>query len=363
MTEQLQLSDAFRNFVIHIRAPDTRINYISRLGKFMAYCGVNNHDHDALLFDNDTKKIQSLITDFLIHLRAQDLAPRTIRGYAPAIRFFYEMNDITGLNWRKIHMTMGEDGKRGNDRPYTTEEIARMLEKVDQRGRCVILLMCSSGMRQGAIHSLKVGHTKIEQNQVYQIIVYKNTPDEYTTFCSYECTEAINRYLEYRSRCGEKITPASPLIREQFDKNDPMQCASPRHVGVGAIEDIIYTAIYDAGLREKKNVVKGQKKVLHDVMQSHGLRKFFNTSVVMAGMQNLYAEMLMGHRNGLAMQSYVKPTVGQMLAEYLKVVDSVTINEEHKLRREVKTLKEENTKIEKALAKIDNIYEKLGLGL
>jgi hypothetical protein len=86
---------------------------------------------------------------------------------------------------------------------------------------------------------------------------------------------------------------------------------------------------------------------LHEVMQSHGLRKFYNTQIVMAGMPVLYAEMLMGHRSGLAMQSYVKPTVAQILEEYLKVVDSVIINEENKLRRKVETLTEKQDEIQK----------------
>ena len=78
-------------------------------------------------------------------------------------------------------------------------------------------------------------------------------------------------------------------------------------------------------------------------------------------MSPIYSEMLMGHKGELALGSYVKPTTAQLMAEYLNVVDSVTIDESQKLRREVKTLREENTEIQKALAKIDKVYDKLGL--
>lgn len=80
--------------------------------------------------------------------------------------------------------------KVANDRPYTVEEISKMLEKVDQRGRVVILLMASSGMREGAIHSLKMAHLERIQ-EVYKITVYKNDPEEYITFCSPECVSRI----------------------------------------------------------------------------------------------------------------------------------------------------------------------------
>ena len=148
-------------------------------------------------------------------------------------------------------------------------------------------------------------------------------------------------------RYGEILKPSSPLLRQKFNKLDPVDSANPKVMGRGAIQDIIYRAINDCGIREKRNLVNGEKRILHDVMQSHGLRKFFNTQVVMAGMPVLYAEMLMGNHSGLAMQSYVKPSVAQMLEEYLKVVDSVTINEENKLRRKVESLTERQDEIQK----------------
>jgi site-specific recombinase XerD len=69
-----------------------------------------------------------------------------------------------------------------------------MLEKSDQRGKVAILLMASSGMRQGSIASLKINHLEKIQD-IYQITVYKNTPQQYITFCSYECANAIDDYL------------------------------------------------------------------------------------------------------------------------------------------------------------------------
>jgi integrase len=268
------------------------------------------------------------------------------------------MNDIT-LNWAKITKVLPAARKTGEDRPYTSAEIAKLLDKCDQRGRVVILLMCSSGIREGAIAPLQLQHLQ-RINDIYKITVYKNDPEEYVTFCSAECTKAIDDYLEYRKRCGEILKPSAPLIRQVFNKINAEDSANPRAMGVGSIENIIYRAIYDSGIREKKNVVKGQKRVLHEVMQSHGLRKFFNTQVVIEGkMSPLYAEFMMGHRSGLAMESYVKPTVSQLYNEYMKVVDNVTINEENRLRKEVQTLKIDKTKLEQVLERINVLENKI----
>jgi integrase len=255
---------------------------------------------------------------------------------------------------------MSEHKKVANDRPYNRDEIARMLEKADQRSRIIILLMCSSGLREGAIHLLKLSHLE-KLSEIYKITVYKNFREEYITFCSLECTKAIDDYLDFRQRYGEKLKSYSPLIREQFDKTDPVKCANPKEVGRRAIANMIWRLIVDSGVREKKNIVRGQKKILHDVMQSHGLRKFFNTQIIVNGINPIYAEAMMGHRQGLAMDSYVKPTVAQMLDEYLKVVESVTIDPSLRLKKEVQSLKQEVNRFNRLDKEIEELKQKIGL--
>jgi integrase len=325
----------------------------------MRYCQTDNPDR--LLFNGDIKAIQSTVSQYLIHLyTTKGFASSTVLFHATTLKFFYTMNDVTSLNWKKIAKVLPKARKAVEDRPYTIHEISRLLEKVDQRGKVIILLMASSGIREGAIHLLKIAHLERVQD-IYKITVYKNEPEEYFTFCSTECVKAIDDYFTYRERYGEIIKPYSPLIREQFNKNNEEQAANPRFVSRGNIENIIYRSINDAGIREKKNIVKGQRRVLHEVMQSHGLRKFFNTQMVTEGkMSPLYAEFLMGHKTGgLAMESYVRPTVQQILEEYLKAVDSVTINEEHKLRHELEHYKIKASQFDELRAEIDGLKEAL----
>jgi integrase len=350
--------EAYHNFIIHITNTQTRVGYVAALKSFLKFC--QTESPDDLLFNGDIKTIQNTVSRFLIHLQAEGFSPATGSHHLAALKFFYTMNDLTSINWKKVSKVKAKPRRVANDRPYNTNEIAKMLEKADHRGRIAILLMASTGMREGAINTLKIAHLERIQD-IYKIIVYKNDPEEYITFCSPECAKAIDDYLGYRKRYGEIIKPYSPLIREQFDKNDQIQAANPKAIGEGSIKSIIYRAINDAGLREKKNIVKGQPKFLHEVMQSHGLRKFFESQVVDAGMDLFYAELLMGHKNGLAMQSYVKPTISQMLERYMQTVDSITINEENKLRREVQTLKIEKSKMERLEQKIAEFDRVLGL--
>ena len=227
----------------------------------MKYCKVSDVSN-LLLMSIDPKLIQSTVIDYLIYLKeSRSLAPKTRRFHSSVIRHFYDMNDVV-LNWKKINSFIGEDMKVTRDRPYTHEEIKRLLEKCAERERVVILLMTSTGMREGAIHTLKMRNlTKIEKYNIYQIIVYEGAKEEYITFCTPECTKAINDYLDYRKRYREKITKNSPLIREQFDKNDPFACTTPKSISAKLISYIIYRAIYDAGLRQKQIGLRKKRRL------------------------------------------------------------------------------------------------------
>jgi hypothetical protein len=181
--------------------------------------------------------------------------------------------------------------------------------------------------------------------------------------------------LDYRKRFGERLfydqyigkwePKQSPLIREQFDKSDTFACANPRSVTMKTISYIIYKLIYDAGLRQKKVSLEGQHKKVgerHEVMQSHGLRKFFDTQATLAGMSPLYVSILMGHKNGLE-TSYFKPTLNDLLdgsdkmLGYVGVTDAITIAEENKLRREVEHYKVKASQFDSLKAEIDQLKE------
>ena len=56
-------------------------------------------------------------------------------------------------------------------------------------------------------------------------------------------------------------------------------------------------------------------------------------------------ELLMGHNIGIS-KSYYKPTEKELLEDYLNAVNQLTINEEHKLKKEVKELTKKNNEKE-----------------
>ena len=70
----------------------------------------------------------------------------------------------------------------GRDSAYTHEEIQKILDFCDQRVKTIFLILASTGLRSGALPSLKLQDlTRLDE--VYKIIAYSGNKEEYFTFC------------------------------------------------------------------------------------------------------------------------------------------------------------------------------------
>jgi hypothetical protein len=67
------------------------------------------------------------------------------------------------------------------------------------------------------------------------------------------------------------------------------------------------------------------------IARIHGFRKFVNTSFVNARLNDTIRNMLLCHSTDLD-DVYYKPKPDDLLQEYLKAVDLLTINEENRVR-------------------------------
>lgn len=93
------------------------------------------------------------------------------------------------------------------------------------------------------------------------------------------------------------------------------------------------------GIRTKLDLANGEKN--HDWKTLHGFRKFFKTQTERV-MKSLNVEILMGHDIGLA-DSYYRPSEQELLEDYLKAVDLLSIHrDKSKLEKQVRDLKEKS---------------------
>ena len=174
-----------------------------------------------------------------------------------------------------------------------------------------------------------------------------------------ERTNAIDSYLDYRQRYGERITENSPLIREEFDTRSEIEAARPRHLGTESFKYMIQKVGLDSGVIER---IAYTRSLRHAVKLSHGFRKFFQTASITNGMSPIYSEFLMGHQSGgLPIESYTRPTEKDLLEGndkmigYIGVIDVLTINEENKLRKKVNKLEKEKGEFDQLRREMDEL--------
>jgi integrase len=321
----------------------------------MSYLGVTDTEE---LLKQDPKTIEQQIIDYIVSLQGLSRASKSLR--LASIVAFYSINDVT-LNRKKLGKFLGPQQKQVKDRPYTLEEISRMLNVSDERMKVIVLLLASTGMRIGGLACLKISSLqKIEEFQLYRVCVYENSIEEYTCYTTPECASAIDFYLDMRKRCGERLQAESPLIRKGFNHLDPLSVSYPRPIQTKSYDSVIQDMLEQAGVIKVQPSLEGKRQNRKHVPRTTGFRKLVNTTMVRCKVDPLIKEMLLGHHTGLE-ENYYRPEEEDLLNEYLKCVDSLTVNNEFRLQRQVETLTNENTKIESALARIDELYQKLGL--
>jgi integrase len=205
-------------------SPSTKRIYKIHLSLF---CKYHNTDPDSLV-QLKPEQIKTMVLNYIIHLkkvarqtaekaRRGGLSVNSIKSYLAGVQSFLEFNDIV-LNWKKIAKYYPEP-VTNNLRAYTKEEISKLLSIADLRDRCLILLMTSTGMRVGAIKSLKIKHlTRLyEQNNIGVLSVYPESKDDkYNAIITPECMASLDEYIDYRRKQHEKIRGESYIIRDKF---------------------------------------------------------------------------------------------------------------------------------------------------
>jgi integrase len=333
----------------------------------MSYLHLAPDQYDKLL-DQDPKITQMNICDYISYLRKQKIAAhRSVGVYVAAIRKFYSMNDVQ-MNWDKIHSFEGYDEEQWEDRPYTHSEISTLIHHSSPRNRSIILLMCSAGIRVGAIPLLRIRDLEpIDKYQIYKVNVYaRSRKSKSFSFCTPEARKEIDSYLDHRKRWDERLKDDSTLFRLEYNPETDHELQNVKPVQTSTIRHVLYRLLQDTGLRAHKPLENGKRPKRGIVMMSHGFRKFFETNAYKAGMDHMYLRRLMGQKSGLE-DSYLKLSEEELLegdsrhVGYIGIMDNLTIDETQKLRREVQTLKQEVTRFDKMQKQIEELNRKLGL--
>ena len=243
------------------------------------------------------------------------------------------------MNWDFINQHKGKFKKKQKLEAYNHEHIQKLLEICDNRTRCIVLIFASTGIRIGVLPELRKKQLK-RIGELYQFIIYENEEEEYITFCTPECANAIDNYFAYRERAGEVITEESYLIRKEFDSEDILQVKNEcEPVATSTIRNVISKRMIKAGLRKlEHDVDKTHRK---QIPIDHGFRMFFCSQLVNADLNTEKRYLLEGHSLLNNDKSYVR-VKEELHDEYIKAIPFLTIDPKNKLEKEVKKLTEQN---------------------
>jgi integrase len=331
---------SYIQYVNALHSKKTKEKYTEFLNAFLTYADIGCDE----ILQMEPKQLQSLLIQYIIDMRDKvKLAPNSMKVRLAAVKTFFQLNDFDGINWFKVKKYIGEFYRVAEDRPYKREEIKKLFDAAHSlRDKAIILLLSSSGIRRGGIIKLQLKHlNKIDKHRIYAIDVYKKAKEQYYTFCTPEARKAIEVYLDWRTKLGEKLTPESPLFRREFDTRFGAR-VNVAPMSEGALKDIFKRLREETGLVENQPLTESVKLGAYrsEIMSCHGFRKYFATTIKGNGMDKTYSEMVMGHDIGLD-KVYFKPTIQEVLEGndrmrgYISVINDLTINEENRLRKQV----------------------------
>ncbi len=341
--------NSYRIFIEGLKSPVTKAAYSYALQKYMSHLKISNPE-DLLIHRENPKIVQNQIIEYLIQLKNPPhlLRYATRSQYLAAIMTFYDLNEVV-LSKKKIYRYLGEEERPFENRGYTTEEISKMLEVADERTRAIILVLASTGIRIRTIIELKLEDLVIIPDyELYQVRVYSDSRQRYLTFTTPEAAKAIDVYLKYRERSGERLIPKSPLFRDQFDRDDIISIHDAKPLKLRTVERLISRTVEKSGIRTVERITElhsEKGKIRKNVKLTGGFRKFFDTQLIYSRVEPRTKELFMGHSIGLD-DHYFTPVETYVLQEYLKAVDNLTINEENRLRIKLDEVTKKKDEIE-----------------
>ena len=356
-------SDPYDLFVYAINAEQTREKYVTRMKKFLEIIGIDKEKklsirERCVIFSEKARSedgwLMNVIIQFLQYQKRRvshrEITASTLRNYVKVLKLFCEMNDLL-VPWKKLTRGLPRAKNYADDRVPRLDEIQKILTYPDWRIKAIVCTMASSGIRLGAWDFLFWEHiTPIARDGkliAAKIVVYAGDREQYHSFLTPEAYWELQNWMDFRKDSGEKISGKSWVMRDLWNTRYcsrrhgvPGLVNNPVRLKSSGIKRLMEDALWSQGIR--KRLEPGKRR--HEFQTDHCYRKWFKTRCELAGMKSINIEILMGHSLGIS-DSYYRIPEMELLEDYLKAVDHLTINENNILRRQVTEFSENANEI------------------
>ena len=199
----------FQTFVDSLdKSAETKRMYVWSLKTYCKWLGIADPNQlitkDLLTSGEAVNQLEDQIIDFITYMKNErKLVYSTIHSRLAAIYHFYTINRVR-LNKDFIAKFKPANRRIRQDKAYSIEQIRKMYDRSTERDKVIVLLMASVGLRIGALPTIAIGDlTKVhppgympQDSYIYKITVYPKESEEYYAYCTFETTNAIDRYLK-----------------------------------------------------------------------------------------------------------------------------------------------------------------------
>ncbi len=327
---------SLRSYLKSLHSNETRKLYSFKLRKFFQHRNTNPRDF-LMLAKRNPKKAQNEIIRYLRFLRDdKKLSGSSIEGSRNAIAGLVGSLGLKEIDFRLVSRRVGIiRNKKAADRIPSIEEIQRLLGHCDFRSRALILLLCSSGIRIGAVQTLKwrdVSEIVVDGQKFAKVIAYAGTVDQYASYITPEAFRALIEYKNEREAVHhEHVNVGSFVISKFPTRVTEVAKLSPNAPSIKYLERYFSNLWKKAGLR-KGNESGNDHVVRHEFKVFQGLRKFFKTWCEASGMRANVVEILLGNKSGLRANNQTMPDV-ELAKSYAAAIPYLSIDRKYRANR------------------------------
>ncbi len=326
--------------------------YKKGLEKYMKFVGYANRYDDYIMLDSET--IHKHLEDYVMFQINRKIKGTSVRGYLKSVYLFLDVNRKQYFP-KSINRFIPKDKmKKGNDKPFTDEDIQKMLDYTNKtRNKALVLFFSSIGGRSAVLVDPILCFKNLYPMAFgcKAVLMYADSDEEYWGFLTPESSKALEEYRDERIRKGENITPDSPLF---VIEHKPGRFKEGNHLSLPALN-----SIFD-NLERRSHIEKIKTGNRYDKALMYGFRKRFNTIMkINSDVNSNIAEKLMAHKNGLD-GVYFTPTKEECFVEFVKAIPQLTISRAEKLAMKLEEFEnDKDMKIKKLESEMRSVYRLL----
>jgi integrase len=269
----------------------------------------------------EKRKYPEDMAGFVISLQSRP--PLSAKQTFNSVKEFFNHYDLElpAKDLKFIRNKLPKGSVRTIEKDMDTDTIRTIIQHLDVKGRALVLVLASSGMRINEALTVSLEDIDFKSKPTVITIRGENskTGNNRITFISEEAKQAVNEWLKVRSE----------YIRTSAKRNNGLIKSGRGHEKTGEDDGRLFpfsdqnaSALWDNAL-EKAEIFSRDKTTNRKQLHYHQLRKFFISQLSLLISKEV-AETLAGH-SGYLTVSYRRYTKKQLAEEYLKAQHLLTI--------------------------------------